>query len=495
MARKKPISVFGYLMDYMNISAGAMASSLHVDPSLISKWKSGTRSLSERSAYFDDVIEYFFSDPSAEEKLDLALNSLFLQTGITNDRDRELLLRKALSGNVSFAHEEMNHPIMNALSAKSNTLSFEDFSGKREAVRKMLDYAESMSSTGEITIVDAEEFKWLLDDEQFAEDFVSSIKRLLKKGFLCRFVIHYNSSKENYVKFFSLCSPLIFDRNVEWFYLHYLNKTVFNISIIMVNRALSLLTISSNNQFPVSTLFSDPSLVIQHEALVNYNMPACSSLFSCYKLLHFTNLVSNLTGYRRIGAFFSILSAPAFITSRPELLKKILNDNHVSDDRKKICLDINEKLRAINADHYSNNAIFGHPYYLIFRIDKMLKRISSGSIVSRSLSLLCKKDITVKSRFYADQLRLTANSMLEHENLHVIIAREEDNLSLPSINCWCKQDTWLLQIDKSGFRVTEDPGIISSAFTSVLNSIEHIPSTRRDKRSVSRYLLELADQI
>lgn len=57
--KNRTLSMVGFFIDSLHIKTVSMAAALHVDASLISKWKSGKRILTDKSMYFDDVIAYF----------------------------------------------------------------------------------------------------------------------------------------------------------------------------------------------------------------------------------------------------------------------------------------------------------------------------------------------------------------------------------------------------------------------------------------------------
>ena len=47
---ERKLSTLGYLMDRLGLSTAALARRLHVDASLVSKWRSGSRRLSAKSS-------------------------------------------------------------------------------------------------------------------------------------------------------------------------------------------------------------------------------------------------------------------------------------------------------------------------------------------------------------------------------------------------------------------------------------------------------------
>lgn len=54
--KKKSFSTLGYIMEALNIQTVSMSRFIHVDASLVSKWKTGDRTLSEKSIYFDVLL-------------------------------------------------------------------------------------------------------------------------------------------------------------------------------------------------------------------------------------------------------------------------------------------------------------------------------------------------------------------------------------------------------------------------------------------------------
>ena len=52
---EKKLSTLGYLMDRLGLSTAGLARRLHVDASLVSKWRSGSRRLNVKSVYFEEI--------------------------------------------------------------------------------------------------------------------------------------------------------------------------------------------------------------------------------------------------------------------------------------------------------------------------------------------------------------------------------------------------------------------------------------------------------
>lgn len=494
--QEKSLSTLGYILDFMNIQTVSMSRAIHVDASLVSKWKTGARNLSEKSIYFEDVIDYLLeqSKKTNHYYLENALMNFYPHESIRDDFHLESLLRQALSGKKTIKALNRSQFLSDQTKAVSS-LVFEENSGKREAVKRLLDYAENMTIPGELIFVDAEEFTWLLEDNAFTEEFCSRIEALLQNGFRAKFIIHYSSYKERFIRLFSACSPLIFHRNVEWYYYQYYNENLFNISFFILNRAISLLSISSNGIHSTTTIFTDTSVVLRHEALVNHTLSQCSLVFHNFELPQLTEVIEGIYSFRKGGAFYAVLPAPVFITVKKDLLMEVLKNNDVSEKNIQKCLKINQELREITSSYFSQSEKRKDPFIYIFHLEKMISRATTQPFISRSLTLLSEKKIKILPRQYAQVLRTLADALNRHDNLQIVFLSEKDSISLPSINCWHKQNTWMLQMDKEGFRLSDELSIISAASTTIEHCIRSIPPIRREKESVRQYLLDLAGDL
>lgn len=494
--RKKSLSPLGYLMECLGIQTVSMSRILHVDASLVSKWKTGNRNLSEKSIYFNNIVDYIIeqSKNSNYESLKSALMDLYPHKEISDDSQIKPLLRQALA--TSKSHEASKEQRILLEDAKVvPALIFEDNSGRRNAISKLLDYAEAMTSPGDIVFFDSEEFNWLLEDNNFSEQFTERIENLLRNGFHAKFVIHYSSYRDRFVRLFNTCSPLIFHRNVEWYYYEYYDETMFNFSFFILNRAISLIGLSAENANSTTMVFTDNPLVIQHEVLTNHVIAQCKRLFTNFNPSQIAEVVNSIYYFNRKNAFYSFLPAPAFMSVKEDLLKDVLKYNDITEDNIQKCLELNNKLRKITCSYFAKGDIQKEPFIHIFQLEEMIKRAKARPFISGSLTLLGGKDVKIHPKQYAKELRDLADGLIKHDNLQIILVSEKDSISLPAINCWCKQNTWMVQMDKEGFRLSDEISIVNAASTALERCIRKVPPERKDKHLVRQYLLDLANEL
>lgn len=494
--RKKSLSPLGYIMECLGIQTVSMSRILHVDASLVSKLKTGDRNLSEKSIYFNNIIDYILkeSEKSNHESLKNALMHLYPHKKITDNSQIESLLRQALAKDKSNETSKEQNILLEG-SKVIPTLIFEENSGRRSAISKLLDYAETMTTPGEIIFFDSEEFNWLLEDQKFSEQFTERIESLLQNGFHAKFVIHYSSYRDRFVRLFNKCSPLIFHRNIDWYYYEYYDETIFNFSFFILNRAISLLGLSAENANSTTMVFTDNSLVIRHKVLTNHVIDQCKRLFTSFNPSQISEVINNIYNFSRKNAFFSFLPAPAFIAVKEDLLKEVLEYNGISKENIQKCLELNNKLRKITSSYFSKKNMPKEPFIHIFQLEEMIKRAKSKPFISGSLTLLGGKSVKIRPEQYAQELRNLADGLIKHDNLQVVLVSEKDSISLPAINCWCKENTWMAQMDKEGFRLSDEISIVNAASTALEQCIRKVPPERKEKETVRQYLLDLANEL
>lgn len=495
MAKSKTLSMIGFFIDSLNIKTVAMAAALHVDASLISKWKSGKRILTDKSIYFDDVIDYLLTQNRnmGGNALEAAVQEICPQQELSDEQVLEQQLRTILSGAVE---PQTRVPQFTAEWNKAvQTLIFEGNEGRREAVFRLLDYAEHMTAAGELVFLDLEEYEWLTQDSSYAKRFTRRMLKLLKKGFRAKFVIQNSTYQSGIQRLFHTASELIFHRNVAWYCCEYYDRNSINLSLFILNHAASLMGISVDGTESTSMLMMDSAAVIHHELFVEQMIRQSRQLFQEFEPCNFEEVLQGICAFHRIGAFYSYLPSPAFVTVRESLLREILTDNGMSEETVQQCLILNAHFRRdISHNQFEGNSS-GKPFVYLFQLEEMERRAHSDTFVSWSLSLLSGRDVCVSRHQYAQELRDLADDMCTYNNMRVVFVSQNDDVVLPTINCWCKQNQWMVQMDRSGFRFSDEGEIVDAAANVLEECLKKIPPVRKDPKSVRKFLMEFADEL
>ena len=454
--KNKTFSVLGHIMNELNIPTTSMAQALHVDTSLISKWRTGSRQLNKNSVYFDEVIDFILNnDGTSQSSIIRVLRDLFPHEKFSDEHSIEYHLRYALSN---------------------------------ENLTQIVEPAE-------IVFFDCEEFQWLCEDVNFSHRFVERLTRLLKKNFHATFIIHYSTSKENFRNFFNVCSSILFNSNVDWFYCQYYDDCFMNNSFIIINHAISMMCLSIDKINSNTMIFTDKNIVIQHEKMIKNTLDSYYPLFKSYQPFEVSTVIENIPRFKSRDSFLAFLPVPAFIGVNPELLKEVLSINNIEDSVIDNILNLNYHFRKITGIHYFETSKRENNTILIFQLEKMLERVYKKSFVSNSLSICCDRKIIIQPKYYAMELRNLAEQLRSNDGLKIVLASEKDYVSLPSINCWCMKNSYMLQMTKKGFRVCDESIAVNVASDAIEQCICRIPPERKEKSSVINFLLELADDL
>lgn len=143
----------------------------------------------------------------------------------------------------------------------------------------------------------------------------------------------------------------------------------------------------------------------------------------------------------------------------------------------------------------NGNAGRHEPFIYIFQLEEMERRLATQPFISNSLSLLGGHYVCISPTQYACALRVLADELMRYPNLQIALVSERDHVPLPALNCWCQRSTWLIQMDADGFRISDEPGIVQAASTTLERCLRLIPPVRKEKASVRNYLLTLADEL
>lgn len=496
---KHKLSALGFFMERLNVQTVALSRALHVDASLVSKWKSGDRCLNSKSIYFDDIIQFLMqeSKKSSHQVLKKALAEVSPLESIGSSESPEPFLRQLLS-NPKMVLSDFKKPFLTDAPHTTQVSIYEQNAGRRHAIDKLLSFAEEIPTPGQILFIDSEEYGWLLEDKAFSRRFVHRMIQLLDRGFTAKFVIHFSSYRERFLKFFEICNVLLFHRNVEWYYYEYYDENVFNFSFFILNKAISLLGLSANQSISTTMIFTDTNSIIQHQVLADSVILKCQKLFMNFAPGRCSDVVKYISAIRKRGALYAYLPAPAFVSAETDLLCEILGDNHIEASLIEHCICINHLMRSLIHSQFRGLEDRPERIIQIFQLEEMIRRAKKRPFISCSLTLLGGKSVQVSQVQYARCIRNLAASLEKYNNLEIAFVSEADNIPLPNINemnCWCKQNTWMVQMDHQGFRLTDEVSIVNSASITLERCLRKIPPERKEKEYVVAFLLNFANNV
>lgn len=432
----KTLSSLGYLLERLGISSAELARELHIDASLVSKWKSGARPLSRRSPYFHKVVQFFCAlerenSDDCDDSLLSVLQEIAPLAASSDKRQQAKLLEKILGEERAYLSERLKN---SRAKRHIEVALYDKNQGRRDATTELLNIAETMDKPGSLIFVETEQFSWLLEDSEYCAEWCRRVYELLEKGFTATVALHFTLRKDVFSEFFIKCSPLLFHRNIEWYCHEFYDEDVYWFSFAILEHSMSVMGMSMAAHQCTSAVFTDSYSVQQHKNVASMVIRSCREIFRNFSAIEVWDFLKLFERWAPVGdVIYSFLPAPVMICTRRDLLLEILQSNKVNDVVLSRCMELNAALRKMLADHTQSGSVTA--FWEIFQLEEMERRINEP-FISCSLSLLGAEKIIISRKQYALALRNVIKQMKSHSWFNVALISEKTQL-LPKLNCWC----------------------------------------------------------
>lgn len=277
---------FRYVMDYLKISGNELASVLNVDSSLVSKWRSGNRSLSTRSSIYKKLIDYLISSDENSNFTTIKLMLLEAHPEAQQFGKNELiklLARQLAKPQTSQPTNELALKLQQSKEVKHASIYFfKGYSGKIQAIKHIIQLASNPSAdsdnetvksippaTGkshgkELSLIMYDSGFWQHgDDRHYIDEWQSLMRSFIHEGgrvHLIRTGMRYSNSLAG-LSFFWL--PLFLSGNVIEYTSTLYRASPINYSIMLLHDEAFIMDFSqSESSSPISTvLFLDPNSI------------------------------------------------------------------------------------------------------------------------------------------------------------------------------------------------------------------------------------------
>ena len=491
----------GIMLNRLKVPVATLAKHLHVDASLVSKWKNGQRYLSSCSNHFESILDFFSAAKESDFSEDLKIRVIDMLKefsplkSIETDEELREHLRAFLLERPCFSLTNTAIEISRA-SCVARVLIYDGSEGRRRAVSDVLDIAESMTTPGQIIFTECEEYRWLLEDQDYALKWRDRLFKLLERGFKATFLIHFTVYQERFFLFFRLCNHLLFHRNLDWYYHEYYDDDIHWFSFFILEHARSVMGFSMGEEQCDTTVFADSRSIAQHKRVVEMVKRSCKPMFMDFKQ---GDLLPSLGELLKVdwheGTIFAFLPVPLSAATHPALLEEILKDNNVSPAIIRRYLKENSLFEKMVARQTQPGASSSDQMVTIYQIEAMSRRIDDGGFTSCSLTLMTGQPIKVTKEQYARSLLHVVEGIDQNPRNKVVLASEEDYVYLPEFNCWCKGKEWMVQMDLQGVRFCREDVMVRAAAGALEQCLRKIPPIRKQQAMVKQILLKMVKEL
>jgi len=505
------------LMKVQNVTNSRLARALSVDPSLVSRWRTGDRKPSKKNNYIKEISIYFVS----HAKMDYQKAALYEIMGLDINKDQNKLysllnllyawLANQKSPNKIFVEkffnnlskkrqnnfkETVNKPF--DLEIKNKEKDFEilnGIKGKRKGVIKFLQAVAAKKEKITILLYSNEDMEWLSGDKEFFEKWNLLIKTVIQKGHKIKIIHTIKREMSEMLAAIDYWMPLYLTGAIEPYYYPKYQENIFRRTMFVApgTAALNCSTVSEHSDKAQQFLYWEQEKIKNLTEEYNTFLKRCRPLMRIYtgeNIYNFNQL--QIEFEEQQAEMISIADMLSFITMPESLIEKFLNKNNAEPKLKKAVLSVYKQR------HNSFTAnIAKHHYYEIIKLpDKE--------------DFLTKKNSLKTNDFFSElNFNYSISDFCEHLKHNIQLLKTYDNYQLLTIDDFPYHNIRLAVKDEVGAVITRNdektiiiafnqPNITNSFYTYLNYVIKEIPKREKNKKQLidklNDYLEALSEQ-
>lgn len=339
------------LMNLLEISNKTLAKVLSIDPSLISRWRTGTRVPSKDSEHLDGLAFYI----AQRARLDFQKRTICDLMGIKKEEISETELAQLVKNWLSEPLTSSNRLVDNLLNKigmfktsqalekiepilagqKINCEAFYSIEGKRKGVMKFLSLAARHETSGTLLLYSDEHIGWFTEDRSYMLQLAGTMISLAKRGWKVKMVHTVSRDISEMMTAIEFWMPLYMTGSVEPHYNPRYREHYFRRTLFVIPRLAAFVSTSfeeSQREAP-SFLFTEPQIVdlltSEYERFLN----TCRPLMRIPQI-GTEEMFSLLEEFEEQSATAYLISDGLPLVTMPEsVIEKILKRNDIEQER------------------------------------------------------------------------------------------------------------------------------------------------------------------
>lgn len=422
-----------YLMRLCSVRGVEISKYLHVDQSLVGKWKNGTRNILTDSGYPEALaklfiersgerIEAFFSDIYKEN-----YNSEYLEEMVKTficGKDKHLM-KKA----VFYKEADVESSFV--------YYSYDGISGRKKAMEYFLSCAEKIEMPLTLMFYDSTCFDWLVSDSEYLDEWGKTIIKLLESGSSVYLIIDPDSDRQRAAALLYRFYFFSANKNFNIYYaggVHYPSTYVIS----------GFLAVTGYNdkygENFCTQVFTDGGAVKQQEMYMRKLLKSRKkesirrvSAEECYRNMNNLSIVLNDI------YMFSVI--PTMYSMPPQLMERVLEYN---DD---ISPEIKNQLRMYN--QFTNVEFFPkdekRQVRCMFPLEELKHALKSDEVIYTDNMYSETASLRVKSADFKEHLRylIQKTKKLKNYNIGIVPEINDFGTRLEKLGYLaCKKQCW-----------------------------------------------------
>lgn len=469
-----------YLMKQYQINGKVLSLALHIDPSLVSKWRKNKTDITTSSNHFTNFCDYIIDIDTNRTKSILAevLNIDPLQLEHADSNDKSVLLQRWFFDLDAFAKEkDYDQDDASIYQVSSNNKDrFKQLYNDLKQARQEVDFFYNSNI----------DLYFTTNNEQ--EAFFSTLLGLVKKGLQIRFVfvLHrdYDYLGHYSLAFFNHLLELMLEHNFKCYMINEVKSLLPITSFTILDHAL--LYKFSNHFIDLKNLSFDERIhqydhvefmyslfdsLVKRSSLINRQRESSQGPTMASSLIN--------KGTDPENSYFSSHFLSFTIMSETMLLK-VLDYNNINQDLQSKIMNYHQRLNT----NFTNNTRFYNNYHMYdFEAIKQASLNESTKLVL--LSKFLNHDVVLPRKWYFEFIENTITRLNSIPMYQIGFLRTNEIASY-----WLKEDKilicWSTELEQSEFVIIDNPTILRIYKHNISNTWNDIPLVNRQKEQVIR---------
>ena len=363
-------------MNLQKIPNNKLAKALSVDPSLISRWRNGTRDLTKHSEYVTGIAAYFANqscnkdslveilDIPKSEHIDHALLTDIIWHWLSDDIMPNTLLANKFIERFNQAKDSNLPPfkselLQNAPSGKK--LSVEVYygnDGKRQSAIKFLTMILTHHQTCTLKLYSDDSMDWMLEDPDFCMKWAHLIAEVIRRGNKIIIIHTINRDADEMNAAIDRWLPFYMTGAIEPYYYPSHQETPFKHTLFLAPQivALTSTAIVGSEQL----LYRDSCMLAALDVSFNAYLEHCRPLIKVFKMKEIDKFQSLFQEFETQNGNMSILSKSLSLSTMPqetfdEVIKPLSSGSNQEQLEIQVAIDqYKNRTEAFNANIKSN---------------------------------------------------------------------------------------------------------------------------------------------
>jgi transcriptional regulator with XRE-family HTH domain len=483
-------------MKSLKISGKDLGKVIHVDESLISKWKSGKRALKPGSHYAEKIAEHILSMDEPSKYAHIYKHLAGYYENIMQCSEKELLMyfKSWLTDETDAGGTDAYDEVRNSGYTDTNiSYCFKDEEGRRQATEFLNKYVLAQDTPCEIISFTTESGKWFREDDAFYLRWKTQHNELIESGHFISLIQPVNRS-------YGAMAESI----VRWLPLHMTGKVIdsyipdyvsgpINYTYFVVPGHIAVWGLSSKNYTKrINTWVSNEKDIVENLSnIIKEYLNKAIPLFERFYYDSKTQYLNELTGMmqRRSQKYYHG-SVTMYMPISADLIEEILLSNGVSEKNIALAVKTYEFLTSLNLSERNR---------YIININTLSQLLEEDRIALLPLSFILGETVYTDRSAFVCLLREFIEGILSSDLIEIALLDESQKDDYADINVLAQEGNRIHFMSTRG----ENPFVMSvSEPTVVVAMIERtknmwggIPSRMKEKEYVTTRILELLDGV